>query len=136
MQSTLEVPLKQTPPPAVVSRINSWQRYVNRLLAKELSRMTRYFDCVYQWLPRSSDSRGVLANIDAPHKEVIEEGTPFPDLSGEDTRRTGILVNGTFNHHFDIQGLHTELRPKLARTTRLLVVLYNPYLRGLYGLAN
>jgi hypothetical protein len=78
----------------------------------------------------------LLANIDAPRKQVVEEGVPFPDLTGEDAQRTAILVNGTFNHHFDIQGLLTELRPKLARTSRLLIVLYNPYLRWLYGLAN
>src|SRR5205807_9858348 len=28
------------------------------------------------------------------------------------------------------------LRPKLSRTSRLIVVLYNPYLRFLYGFAN
>ena len=80
MQSTLEVPLKQAPPAAAVSPINSWQRYVNRLLAKELSRMTRYFDCVYQWLPRRSDSRGVLANIDATGElKQVSFGTAMGD---------------------------------------------------------
>jgi hypothetical protein len=135
MQSTIAVPLNETPR-TYVSRINSWQRYVNVLLARELSRMVRYFDAVYQWLPRREDGRGVIANIDTPYKEVIEDGAALPDLSAEETRRTAILVNGTFNHHFDIQGLLKELRPKLSRTSRLMVILYNPYLRWLYAIAN
>ena len=116
--------------------IPSWKRYVNRLLANELSRITRYYDCVIQWLPRRNDTGLVLANIDAPQKQVIEEGAAFPDLTAEDDRRSAILVNGTFNHHFDIQGALASIKTNLARTSRVLVVLYNPYLRWLYVLAN
>ena len=135
MASTgLSVEVTASPRPVV--RTTAWQRYVNRLLANELSRMTRYFDCVYQWLPRAHDTRKILADIDAPAKAVIEEGQPFPDLSREEDRRTAIMVNGTFNHHYDIQGLLTDIHSKLSRTSRLMVVLYNPYLRWLYGLAN
>src|SRR3954451_1697351 len=101
MASTgLSVEVTASPRPVV--RITAWQQYLNRLLAKELSRMTRYFDCVYQWLPRTHDTRRILADIDAPVKAVIEEGQSFPDLSLEEDRRTAIMVNGTFNHHYDI----------------------------------
>jgi hypothetical protein len=136
MESTVAVPLKQTPPSVASATIPAWKHYVNRLLAKELSRITRYFDCVIQWLPRKEDTGVLFAEIDAPRKQIVEDGSPFPDLNREDTQRTAILVNGTFNHHFDIQGLLSDLRPRLSRTSRLLVVLYNPYLRWLYSLAN
>src|SRR5215831_12803174 len=136
MRSTLAVSLKQTPPRAEAAAIPSWKSYVNRLLAKELSRVTRYFDGVIQWLPRKEDTGVLLANIDAPEIHVVEEHASFPDLTAEESQRTAIVVNGAFNHHFDIQGLLTGLKPKLARTSRLLVVLYNPYLRWLYSLAN
>jgi hypothetical protein len=128
--------LEQTPAPVASDRIPSWKLYVNRLLAAEISRLTRYYDSVIQWLPRREDTGVMLANIDAPSKRVVEGDSVFPDLSGEDTHRTGVLLNGTFNSHFDIQGLLLGVKPKLSRTTRLLVVLYNPYLRWLYGLAN
>src|SRR5262245_25744367 len=99
-------PLKQ-PTRTVAAPIPSWKRYVNGLLAKELSRLTRYFDSVIQWLPRNDDTGALLAAIDAPQKRVLEDEAYFPDLSGEHTRRTAVVINGTFNHHFDIQGLLT-----------------------------
>ena len=135
MPASIAAPARQTEP-LHSAAIPSWKRYVNRLLARELSRITRYYDCVIQWLPRGNDSGLLLANIDSPQKQVIEEGVPFPDLRAEDERRTAILVNGTFNHHFDIQGALESIKTNLARTSRVLVVLYNPYLRWLYSLAN
>ena len=66
----------------------------------------------------------------------IEKGGEFPDLTGEVAQRTAVLLNGAFNHDFDIQGLLTDLKRKLSRTSRVIVVLYNPYLRGLFNLAN
>jgi len=47
-----------------------------------------------------------------------------------------VLLNGNFNHHHDIQALLTQLKTKLSRTSRLLVIAYNPYLRWVYALAN
>lgn len=136
MQSTVAQAATQTSPRTPAASLPRWKRYVNRLLGKELSRLTRYYDCVIQWLPRKEDGGALLANIDSPQKQVIEEGVPFPDLTGEDSRRTAVLVNGTFNHHFDIQGLLMDIKHKLSRTSRILVVLYNPYLRWFYYLAN
>ena len=74
--------------------------------------------------------------MDAPLKETIGREETFPDLTGESEKRTAILVNGTFNHEFDIQGLLSQLKTKLSRTSRIIAVIYNPYLRSLYGLAN
>jgi hypothetical protein len=88
-----------------------------------LSALTRYYDRVLQWLPRENDSGALLAEIDNPRKEVIDDGEDFPDLTSEDGLRTAILINGTFNHHFDIQGLLLQLNARLARTSRVLVVL-------------
>jgi hypothetical protein len=113
-----------------------WKKYVNAYLAAQLSTLTRYYDRLIQWLPREDDSGMLLAAMDAPAKQTIGRGEPFPDLSGEIERRTAILVNGTFNHDFDIQGLLVQLKSKLSRTSRVIAVLYNPYLRWLYNLAN
>jgi hypothetical protein len=91
---------------------------------------------VIQWLPRTDDTGILLDEIDAPGKSVIEADQRFPDLTEEAEVRTAILINGTFNHDNDIELRLRELRPRLARTARLLLVLYNPYLRWLYFLAN
>jgi hypothetical protein len=113
-----------------------WKKYVNAFLAGELSTLTRYCDRLIQWLPREDDKGGLLAAMDAPVKETIGRDELFPDLTGESDKRTAILVNGTFNHEFDIQGLLSQLKPKLSRTSRVIAILYNPYLRSLYSLAN
>jgi hypothetical protein len=78
----------------------------------------------------------LLAAIDAPSKQSLGRDEPFPDLSREDDKRTAVLVNGAFNHDFDIQGLLLQLKSRLSRSSRVIAVLYNPYLRWLYVLAN
>jgi hypothetical protein len=113
-----------------------WKKYVNAFLAGELSTLTRYYDRLIQWLPREDDKGMLLAATEAPLKQIVEKGEPFPDLTEETEKRTAILVNGTFNHEFDIQGLLSQLKPKLSRTSRVIAILYNPYLRSLYSLAN
>ncbi len=85
---------------------------------------------------RSKTTAGCCWAIDSRERRTIGEAAEFPDIRSDNGRRIAILVNGTFNHHLDIQACLTGLLPKLARTSRLLVVLYNPYLRWLYSLAN
>jgi len=113
-----------------------WKTYVNAVLAAELSRLTRYYDQVIQWLPRKDDRGLLLSLVDAPVKQRLEIGEPFPDLTAEVERRTAVLLNGTLNHSLDIQAQLLELKAKMSRTSRVLVVLYNPYLRWFYHLAN
>jgi hypothetical protein len=113
-----------------------WKKYVNAFLAGELSTLTRYYDRLIQWLPREEDTGGMLDAMDAPVKQTVEREQTFPDLSNETEKRTAILINGTFNHEYDIQGLLSRLKPNLSRTSRVIAILYNPYLRSLYSLAN
>ena len=124
------------PQEAATGAISAWREYVNAFLAAEISALTRYYDRVIQWLPRDDDTGRLLAAIDAPRKETVGKDEPFPDLAHERDKRTAILINGTFNHDFDIQALLMQLKAKLARTSRLVVVLYNPYLRWAYYLTN
>lgn len=113
-----------------------WNRYLNAALAGEVSFISRYYDRLIQLLPRESDSGLLFQLIEAKSKYVAPLMEDLPDLRNESEGRTAILINGTLNHHFDIQGVLLELRQRLARTSRLVVVLYNPYLRWLYLLAN
>ena len=126
-------PYRETP---AGERQPRWRRYLNWQLARELNSLVRYCDRVIQWLPRANDSGALLNEIDNPRKEVFADDDSFPDLTGDESSRTAVLINGTFNHHFDIQGLLLLLRARLSRPSRVLVVLYNPYLRWLYHLAN
>jgi hypothetical protein len=112
-----------------------WRRYVNTLIAREVSSLTRHFDRVIQWMARPEDTGLLLDRIEAPAKTRLD-GDTLPDLSHEGGLRTAILLNGVFNHHFDVQALLSDAHPRLARTARLVVVLYNPYFGWLYRLAN
>lgn len=112
------------------------KKYIYGLIAKELSLITRYYDRVLQWMPRPNDSGLLMAALDCRQKELIKESDTFPDLSHEHATRTAVLLNGTINHHFDIQGLLLQIAPRLYRTSRILIVAYNPYFSWLYRLAN
>ena len=113
-----------------------WKKYVYGLIAKELSLITRYYDRVLQWMPRPDDSGILLDAIDCQRKELVKERDDFPDLSKEAAARTAVLLNGTINHHYDIQDLLLQIAPRLSRTARILIVAYNPYFSWLYRLAN
>src|SRR5262249_30203311 len=108
--------------PETVSHVTSSSsvrtRYLHVVIASEISAVTRYYDRVIHWMPRHNDNGSLFANVDTPIKQLIEGDDQFPDLTSEQELRTAILVNGTFNHHFDIQGLLLGLKPKLSRTSR------------------
>ena len=121
---------------AKASTTTGWRKYVNAIIAHDISAATRYYDRVIQWLPREGDQGLLLDQIDAPQKLMVSQEDGFPDISEELDRRTTVLINGTLNHHHDIQALLAGLKAKLSRTSRLALVLYNPYLRWLYQIAN
>lgn len=120
-------------PPSSAARST---RYLHLVIASEINAITRYYDRVIHWLPRPNDNGSLFAAVEAPVKQLIDSAEQFPDLTSEQELRTAILVNGTFNHHFDIQDLLSSLKRKLSRTSRLVAILYNPYLSWLYKLAN
>jgi hypothetical protein len=138
MRAETAVPTRETTSPRVPVSTKSprGKRYLNSLLAEEISELARYYDRVIQWLPREEDGGLSLSKIDSREKRTVGNGEVFPDLGEEDEQRTAILINGTLNHYSDIQGLLSNLKTRLSRSSRVLLVLYNPYLRWLYALAN
>jgi hypothetical protein len=111
------------------------QSFFDHQIAAEISAFTRYYDRVIQWLPRVHDRGQLLDLIDCEEKEFLPDGSRIPDLSKERDKRTAVLLNGTLSYSSDIRALLAELKPKLARTTRIVAVCHNPYLRWLYALA-
>ncbi len=116
----------------------SWRRYVNSILAEEISTFTRYFDALLQWSPRESDSGVLFEAIESPRKSVVHLETEL----AEEMRtiapqgRAAVVLNGNLNHDLDIEKTLANLRPHINRESRLVLVVYNPYLRFLYRLAN
>jgi hypothetical protein len=104
-------------------------KYFHRLIAAEISAFARYFDRVLQTGVAGGDDGGVLEAIDAPEKKLIDE---LPSMNDERTTRSVVLLNGTLNYHLDIESLLQSIKEKLARTSRVAIVAYNPYFRWLY----
>lgn len=114
----------------------AWKRYVNDVIASEISVLTRFADRLIQVMPVAHESGMLLSAVMAPAKSLVSAGARIPGCSGERNRTTVFLLNGTFNHSRDIQALLTRLKGKCARTTRLVVVAYNPYWAWFYRMAN
>lgn len=108
--------------------------YVNGLLAEEISRFARYYDAVLQLDPRPEDQGRLLPALDCPEKGVVRALADLP-ASADTARRRIILLNGNLNHHLDVQSLLQNISGKLSRADRVVAVVYNSYLRGLYVLA-
>jgi hypothetical protein len=117
-------------------RPKRWSRYLYRVIAAEVSRFTRYFDGLVQWEPTPDDSGVLFDAIECADKSVARTLDDLPDLSAHRGRRTAVLLNGNFNYDLDIQATLTRLKPKLSRSSRVVVVAYNPYLRWLYALGD
>jgi hypothetical protein len=111
------------------------RKWTYSLVAREISRITRYADRVIHVDPLPSDTGMLLEAIDAPLKEIgtsqnlpaIAPGTDAVDV---------ILFNGNFNHSTDIQGLLEIVRSHIGRRGRIVVALYNWYFAWLFRLAD
>lgn len=101
---------------------------VKQLIAAEVSAVSRYADRIIALHPYGHDRGELFRELDCPGKLVTQRGEPIPDLSTEQDRRSIFFLNGHFNHESDIQKYLTDLKPFLSRTSRLVVVSYNPYL--------
>ena len=122
--------------PPAIDPVSAWRRYVNSIIGAEISDISRYYDRLIQYRPRSEDLGILRAAVSAPQKEVAESVEQLNSLNAERNNRSLILINGNFNHDFDIQETLSSLRNNVSRTTRIVAVLYNPYYRWLYRLAN
>lgn len=114
----------------------SWRTYIYGLIASEISTLSRYYDRLIQFQPRKDDDGYLLEKIQSPSKSKSETIEDLPDMRPEKDQRSALLLNGNINHEYDIQGSLLKLKAKLARTSRVLVVAYNPYFRWAYYLAN
>lgn len=106
------------------------------LIAKEISKTSRYMSCVIRWHERAPETSHVIDHVECKKKITT---TSIEELKSEIQKNewpVGILIDGNFNHSFDIQADLNELCPHLKRNSRVFVVAYNPYLAWLYKLAN
>ena len=110
------------------------RKYTYTLVAREISRLTRYADRVIHVDPLPGDSGMLREAIEAPATVVSTSADIAAALSDDGVDI--ILFNGNFNHTTDIQGLLETIHPHMARQGRVVVALYNWYFAWLYRLAD
>lgn len=105
------------------------------ILAKYISSFSTYFDSVIQYRRLAHDDGTLFSGIKSDAKLNTSEVEDVRSAC-QSGKTAAIIVNGNFNHSLDIQGTLDELKPALNRTCRIFAILYNPYLRGVFGVAN
>ena len=111
-------------------------RYLACLVAGQVSRITRYYDALVQFKPLASDDGALLRYADCATKVTAARLEEIPEqLTDAGGQRTAFLLNGNLNHDLDIEATLTRLKTRLNRLSRVIVILYNPYFRGVFRLA-
>lgn len=113
-----------------------WQYFLHSFIAAEISSITRYMDAVMYLAREERNENPLYELIEAPSKRLVYEEESALKLLRETREHAAIILNGTLNFEHDIEGLLRRLWGDLERTSRVVAVVYNPYLRGLYHLAN
>lgn len=111
--------------------LDGLKKNIYRLIAQEICAVSRYYDCLFQWVPPSSDHELLFHDIECPAKTKLVREDDLEDFSRV-KHSILILFNGNFNYQLDLQKLLLSIRPKLNRHSRLVSVIYNPYLKWFY----
>ncbi len=118
----------------MMQRKTGWRSYTNQCVAQEISSLSRFCNRVVQLFPTPADRGILLEAIVAPQKQHCDTLTDCPVSMAEEI--TLYLLNGNLNHSFDIHSLLVDLHDHMKRQDRACIVLYNPYLKWIYHLAN
>jgi hypothetical protein len=106
------------------------------VVAGQVSRITDYYDALVQFKPLSNDDGSLLHHARCATKATAARLEDIPEqLTDVGGRRTAFLLNGNLNHDLDIEATLTRLKTRLNRLSRVIVILYNPYFRGVFWLA-
>lgn len=119
-----------------ISSHPSWRVFVHSLIAAEISVVTRRLSRVVALCRGVEDSSPLYSMVESPAQQRVSSLEELESVVEGDPEYAGVLLNGTFNHEYDIEGMLRCLRAKMSRTSRIVAVMYNPYLRWAYHLAN
>ena len=113
-----------------------FNHYIRQLIAAEINRFARYYKEVIQLEPLPHDGGGLLEIIDNQHIHILQKRVLLEDKSVNTSSDRLILLNGNLNYSADIHGLLEDLKTKLSRSDRVVAVIFNPYVRWLYRIAD
>jgi hypothetical protein len=103
-------------------------------IASELRLFLNYFQYVIQYKPRPEDDGTLLEAIKHPRASVERTNGVFQIVTKYEY--VAILLNGNLNYSLDIEEVLKCIYEQCIRSTRLVIISYNPYLKFLYILAN
>jgi hypothetical protein len=110
--------------------------YLTRVIAGQVSRITRYYDALVQFAPLPHDDGRLLRHTECAAKVSAPALEGVPGATEANGQRIAVLLNGNLNYDLDIEATLAHLRTRLTRLSRVVVVLYNPYFRGVFRLAS
>jgi len=110
--------------------------YLTRVIAGQVSRLTRYYDILVQFKPLANDDGSLLRHAECGEKFSASRLEEIPETPHETSgKRVAVLINGNLNHDLDIEATLSRLKSRLNRLSRVVIVLYNPYFRGVFWMA-
>ena len=128
---------ERTAPPNWKQR---WRSYAYAIITAEIQAITAYYDKVVYCRERPADHGELerqLAALDRfPEFSACDSISDLPENAPGPDERLAVILNGTFNYSYDVQRILEDLRPRLSRGSRLVIVAYNPYLRWLLAICN
>lgn len=104
-------------------------KYTKRIIANEISFLSKYFDNFVDATNSDSRDTELLSEIESKHIIDLEKLTQINNYSSL------IFLYDSIHYVDDIQKLLTDLKSKCNRSSRLAVLAYNPYYRWFYKLA-
>lgn len=121
-----------------ISNVLLGRRYLKSLLTKEVTGISRYYDKVFQLGQSEMASEDHLSGVPGVQfcslSATVTKHFQLPADFRDDSKRGFLLLNGNLNHHLDVQRLLLTLGEQMTRSSRIGVILYNPYLSGVYRL--
>ena len=140
MAEALELPvdfsltLEQGGPDMITTFYHHIRKIAYFRIAKELVSSARYFERLWYWSPSQDDL--LLEQLPDRDKRIIRSVGEFEAHVESHDARDLVVLNGVLNSSLDIQEIFLGFKAKMARGDRLAAVLYNPYLRWPYNLAD
>ncbi|HIF02870.1 MAG TPA: glycosyltransferase family 2 protein, partial [Nitrospinaceae bacterium] len=101
-------------------------------MATEISKLSSYADTLVQLKPMEHDKLYLYEKITANKKIIVSSFEELPTSSN--TKKSVVLLNGNLNHSYDIHDLMLNIKSRVNRFSRLVIVLYNPYFAWTHSL--
>lgn len=110
------------------------RRTVYQLICDKILTIVRYSDEVRYYGPDEGcdDILGPMIAESTHSFSQADHSADFSSFRPSPAAMCMHIFNGIFNSNLDIQNLLMGLKKRLCRRDRVIVVLYNPYLRWLY----